>query len=73
MSFGLKTFVSLWSSFLSQGANPAKVVLGLLINQNKDLRTEKWKVVKVGDKKETGQHYLIQLHRDDIPKLEQRH
>lgn len=51
----------------------AQVVLGLLVNQNKDLNSKQWQVIKVGDKKELGQHFLIQFHRDDMVKLEQRH
>lgn len=49
----------------------AKVILGLLVNQNRDITSKTCEIVKVGDKKESGQNYLVHFHKDDLTILDE--
>lgn len=46
---------------------------GWICLQKEVLRPDTWTVLNVGDKKEVGQHFPIQFHRDDLPTLGKRH
>lgn len=49
-----------------------EMVLELLKVQNPDYETLKWSIVSVGKQKTFGQHFLVKITKEDVPKLKSK-